>query len=120
VLFLAQKEAWGQQGKIHSHGPRTRKEEVCLYLTGCVRYTFKKYTFKSLGSLRNVLVLKRGIFFCPLKYQIDQKYRIDIVNVVNDYFSWKQQIFLLNIYTGVQRSIVSNNPSCLPMARCIS
>ena len=68
--------------------------------------------FKSLGSLRNVLAFEREAhFFCPLKkHQIDQKYSVDIVYVVNDYLGWKRQIFLWNIYIGVQR----------PMARCVS
>jgi hypothetical protein len=58
--------------------------------------TPKKYTLplKSLGSLRNVLVFDRKAhFFRPLKsHQIDQKYCVDIVNVVNDYCCWKRLI----------------------------
>jgi hypothetical protein len=41
-----------------------------------------------------------------LKYQIDQKYCVDIVNVVNDYCSWKQLIKeKWNIYIAVQRQV---------------
>jgi hypothetical protein len=53
------------------------------------------------------LLLKEKHFFCPLKHKIGQKYSVDIVNVVNDYCSWKQQIFLWNIYIGVQRPLSS-------------
>ena len=56
----------------------------------------KMYTllFKSLGSLRNVSVFERkGPFWSIKIHQINQKYSVDIVNVVNDYCSWKQQIF---------------------------
>ena len=49
-----------------------------------------------------------------------QKYSVDIVNVVNDYCSWKRQIFLWNIYIGKQRPIIRNHHSCVPMARCVS
>ena len=46
-----------------------------------------------LGLLRSVLFFEREAHFCPLKYNlIDQKYSVDIVNVVNDYCSWKRQI----------------------------
>ena len=48
--------------------------------------------FNSFGSLRNVLVFEKA-HLCPLKYQIDQKYSVDIVNILNDYCSWKRQIF---------------------------
>ena len=38
--------------------------------------------------------LKEKHIFVHLKWhQIDQKYSVDIVNVVNDYCSWKQLIF---------------------------
>ena len=42
-------------------------------------------SFKSLGSLRNVLAFERKAHFLSIKI-IDQKYSVDIVNVVNDYW----------------------------------
>ena len=51
-----------------------------------VQYTLQ---FKSLRSFRNVLVFERNLKY----HQIDQKYSVVIVNVVNDYCSWKRQIF---------------------------
>ena len=42
-------------------------------------------TVHKLRSLRNVLVFQRKAHLLPLKYKIDQKYSVDIVNVVNDY-----------------------------------
>ena len=58
--------------------------------------------FKSLGSLGNVLVFEEHIF-CPLKYKIDQKYSVDIVNVVNDHCSWKRLIYFDGISTQAYR-----------------
>ena len=70
-----------------SHGPGPL--QVCTwnkpYLPG-ISHT-QTPPFKSLGSW-NLLVFEKN---CPLKYhQIDQKYSIDLVNVVNYYSSWKQ------------------------------
>lgn len=51
------------------------------------------YHSKVLDDLEMSLFLKEKHICCPLKeHQID-KYSVDIVNVVNDYFSWKQVIF---------------------------
>jgi hypothetical protein len=48
--------------------------------------------FKSLASLRNVLVFERKAHFWSIKkHQIDQKHSVDMVNVENDYCSWKRQ-----------------------------
>jgi hypothetical protein len=53
-------------------------------------------TFEKLSHLEMSLFLKEKLFL-PLKYhQIDQKYSVDIFNVVNDYCSWK-----LNIFYGI-------------------
>ena len=62
------------------------------------------------GHLEKSLFLKEKHIFCSIKYQIDQKHSVDIVNVVNDYKN----------YIGVQRPIISNHHSCVPMARCVS
>ena len=43
---------------------------------------------------------------------INQKNSLDIVNVVNDYSSWKPD-FLWNIHIGVQKPISSNHHSCV-------
>ena len=50
--------------------------------------------FKSLGSLRNVFFFFPDFyFFCQLKqHQIEQKYSVDIVSIVNDYCSLKQLV----------------------------
>ena len=49
------------------------------------------YRSKVWGHLEISLFLKEKHIFCP--DQIDQKYSVDIVNVVNDYCSWKLWIF---------------------------
>ena len=50
--------------------------------------------FKSLGSLRNVLICERKAFFFNVLFNINQNnISLDIVNVVNDYSSWKWLLF---------------------------
>jgi hypothetical protein len=52
------------------------------------------YRSKVWGQLEMSLFVKEKHIFCPLKYhKIDQKYSVDIVNVVNDYCKWKLIIF---------------------------
>jgi hypothetical protein len=54
----------------------------------------KHYSSKVWGHLEMSLFLKEKHIFCPLnEHQIDRKYRVDIVNVVNDCCIWKQLIF---------------------------
>ena len=65
------------------------------------------YRSKVWGHLEMSLFLKEKLFFCPLKrHQIDQKYSVDIVNVVNDYCSWKRLI-LYGISTYAYRGPLS-------------
>jgi hypothetical protein len=42
-----------------------------------------------------ILVFERKAIGLLLPDKTDQKYSVDIVNVVNDYCSWKWQIFLM-------------------------
>ena len=54
--------------------------------------------------------------FLSNKVKIDQKYSVDIVDIVAGnciFFKW-------NIYICVQRSIIRNHHSCVPMSRCVS
>jgi hypothetical protein len=61
------------------------------------------------GHLEMSLFLKERDIFCTLKqHQIDLKYSVDIVNVVNDYCSWKRLIFMEYLYIGVQRPLSAN------------
>ena len=60
-----------------------------------VQFLYIHYRSKVCGHLEISWFLKEKHIFCPLKYHlIDQKYSVDIVNVVNDYCSWKRQILL--------------------------
>ena len=55
--------------------------------------SFFHYGSKVWGHLE-IIIFERKAHFCPLKlHQIDQKYSVDIVNVVNDCCSWKWLIF---------------------------
>ena len=85
-------------------------------------YVYIHYHSKVWGHLEMSLFLKEKHIFCSLKkHQIDQKYSLDIVNVVNDYYRTSTIVELLwNIYSGVQRPIISNHHSCVPMARCVN
>jgi hypothetical protein len=60
-------------------------------VTHTVQYIYT-LPFKSLGSLKNVLVFERKALFVHFKITFDQKYTVDIVNVVNGYCSWKRLI----------------------------
>ena len=69
-----------------------------LYIYILYRVPYSKYTlpFKSLGSLRNVLISERKALFFSMKITLNyrnQKYSLDIVHVVNDYSSCKRLIF---------------------------
>jgi hypothetical protein len=49
------------------------------------------YRSKIWGHLEISLFLKEKLIFVLI--QIDQEYSVDIVNVLNDYCSWKRQIY---------------------------
>ena len=66
------------------------------------KYTVYTLPFKRLGSFSNILFE----IFCTLKYPIDQKHSVDVVNVVNDYCSCKRLI-LNGISTEAYRGPLS-------------
>ena len=74
-------------------------------MSRCVQ-TFNWYCVCVCIYMVNTLPFKNS---CPLKlHQIDQKYSIDIVYVVNDYCSWKRQTFY-GISTYLPRMPASRN-----------
>jgi hypothetical protein len=66
-------------------------------------HTYVHYLSKVWGHLEMSLFLKeKHVFLSIKKHQIDQKYSVDMVNVVNDYCSWKQLILMEYLHRGTE------------------
>jgi hypothetical protein len=82
---------------------RVYLNQINLYTSGSqtVGRPLFLYTppFKSLASLRNVLVFERKAK--KVSNQIDQKYIVDIVLVVNDCCGWKRLIKKKKMFNGI-------------------
>ena len=107
VLINPEDAAPLARGKSLPHAPsHTLNHTVHRYplhsLNSCVfGFTNMHYLSKVWGHLEMSLFLKEKHIFHPLKWhQIDQRYSVDIVNVVNYYCSWKCLIFYgISIYS---------------------